>query len=145
MKIASLVTCLTLGAVHTACVTSPPRSYPSFRVQYVWSDNVALRRFDISFTNTASFDVFIPEGAWPFDDDRAFVSSRNYRVTGAGETIVPPDREGHCYRDCDVRVNAGQTITGNISYQSLGVPERLYEVPKTLVFVDGPWAYSYGP
>ena len=125
-----------LGCVHVG-----ERQFVSVRVMFEQSDNISAQRIDVSFTNRTSTVLYIPEGQWPFDDDPGFVSRQQYEVSVQGETFYPHDVAGHCYQQCDVEVQPGQTVSGYISYRSFGLPESVYSANKLLIFHDGPWVY----
>lgn len=120
------LTVLALAAV-TACASSVPIRWalPSdYGLTIV--DNVAQRRFDITWTSRAAAALCLSKEAWPDKDGLPPGFDGAVLSTSVGEKALLPTGSAYCPGGCgEVRLEPGQEVHGALPYAAFGDPAAI--------------------
>jgi hypothetical protein len=120
----------------TACAT--PLETRHLAVSTV--DLMDMRRVEVRYRNDTDQVVCLAVEDWPSTGMVHQGSDRVFLSVGGEKFAIEDVNTGYCVGStCTARIAPGEEIEGWISYESFGLPERLWISPKTLSF--SPAAY----
>ena len=123
----------------TGCVSV----FDPIPIEYEFLDDIPGHRVELRYLNNLEFATCLLPGSWPNLGGKINdASTRVFLVVGDERLPIRDWNTGYCGQPdgCATHVAPGDRVLAFISYSDFGLPERLYEQPKSLEF--SPVAYK---
>ncbi len=122
-----------LGFTLCGCKTTSPKPQ---HFPVVVQDNAEEQKFDISMQNTTAKAVCISVENWPNNIGELHYAADILYIEIASDTYPIFDSNlGYCPKGCGThKIEAGETLKGNIPYKLFAIPEHQKTSKKKLHF-----------
>lgn len=104
-------------------------------------DNLALQRFDVVLTSTASTPLCLSKESWPEPAGLPLGFDGAVLSTSSGTKALLPTGSAYCPGGCgEARIESGQQLAGAIGYAAFGDAAAIApESPRVLAFQVRPY------